>query len=85
MEIGSLPPAERDRPFLRWLPRRIGYVYAWRVGSWLRKQWVLVRHPHANIRFGRGVYLGPGFSVFIPDEGTLIVGDRVEFRRDFRV
>jgi acetyltransferase-like isoleucine patch superfamily enzyme len=74
----------RARGFLRWLPQRIGYHYAWRVGSWLRKQWVLVRHPHADIRFGRGVYLGPGFSVFIPHEGALIVGDGVEFRRDFR-
>jgi acetyltransferase-like isoleucine patch superfamily enzyme len=72
------------RNFLRWLPQRIGYGYAWRIGSWLRKRWVLVRHPHADIRFGRGVYLGPGFSVFIPGEGSLIVGDGVEFRRDFR-
>jgi acetyltransferase-like isoleucine patch superfamily enzyme len=78
----SLP--QRARRFLRWVPQRIGYGYAWRVGSWLRKQWVLVRHPHADIRFGRGVYLGPGFSVFIPGEGALIVGDNVEFRRDFR-
>jgi acetyltransferase-like isoleucine patch superfamily enzyme len=76
--------ATRARNFVRWLPQRVGYIYAWRVGSWLRKQWVLVRHPHADIRFGRGVYLGPGFSVFIPGEGGLIVGDGVEFRRDFR-
>ena len=68
----------------RWIPQRIGYHHAWRVGSWLRKQWILVRHPHATIRFGRGVYLGPGFSLFIPHEGTFIVGDRVEFRRGFR-
>jgi acetyltransferase-like isoleucine patch superfamily enzyme len=77
-------PVARVRGFLRWLPQKIGYGYAWKGGSWLRKQWVLVRHPHANIRFGRGVYLGPGFSVFIPGEGSFIVGDRVEFRRDFR-
>jgi acetyltransferase-like isoleucine patch superfamily enzyme len=76
--------AGRVRRFLKWLPQRIGYRYAWRVGSWLRKQWVLVRHPHATIRFGKGCYLGPGFSVFIPGEGSLIVGDNVEFRRDFR-
>jgi galactoside O-acetyltransferase len=74
----------RLRSKLRWLPQRIGYRLGPRVGSWLRKQWVLVRHPHAEIRFGRGVYLGPGFSVFIPGEGALIVGDGVEFRRDFR-
>jgi len=74
----------RARGFLRWLPQRIGYRYGWRVGSWLRKQWVLVRHPHADIRFGRNCYLGPGFSLFMPGEGSFIVGDRVEFRRDFR-
>ena len=70
---------------LRWLPQRIGYGYAPRVASWARKRWVLARHPHAQIEFGRGVYLGPGFSVFIPHGGSLIVGDRVEFRRDFHV
>jgi acetyltransferase-like isoleucine patch superfamily enzyme len=74
----------RIRTFLRWLPQRIGYRYAWRVGSWLRKQWILIRHPHADIRFGRGCYLGPGFSLFIPYNGSFVVGNRVEFRRDFR-
>jgi acetyltransferase-like isoleucine patch superfamily enzyme len=72
------------REFMRWLPARIGYQKGPRLMSWLRKRWVLLRHPHATIRFGRDVYLGPGFSVWIPDEGTLIVGDGVEFRRDFR-
>jgi acetyltransferase-like isoleucine patch superfamily enzyme len=72
----------RDR--LRWLPQRIGYHLAPRVGSWLRKRWVLLRHPHATIRFGRDCYLGPGFSLFIPYDGSFIAGDRVEFRRDFR-
>ena len=81
-EVRSLPARVKD--FLRRLPQWIGYRYAWRVGSWLRKQWVLVRHPAADIRFGRGVYLGPGFSLFIPHAGSFIVGDRVEFRRDFR-
>jgi acetyltransferase-like isoleucine patch superfamily enzyme len=52
--------------------------------SWLRMRWVLLRHPHATIRFGRGVYIGPGFSLDIPGEGSFIVGDDVEFRRDFR-
>lgn len=75
---------QRALGFLRWLPQRIGYHYAWRVGSWLRKQWILARHPHAEVRFGRGVYLGPGFSLFIPHQGSFVVGDRVEFRRDFR-
>jgi acetyltransferase-like isoleucine patch superfamily enzyme len=78
------PLRQRARGFLVWLPQRIGYRYAWKVGSYLRKQWILVRHPHANIRFGKGVYLGRGFSLFIPHQGSFIVGDRVEFRRDFR-
>jgi acetyltransferase-like isoleucine patch superfamily enzyme len=80
----KLPTPERVGRYLRWLPQRLGYRLAPRIGSWLRKQWVLIRHPHADIRFGRGCYLGPGFSVFIPHAGSLIVGDRVEFRRDFR-
>jgi len=69
---------------LRWLPQRLGYVHGPRLMSELRRRWVLLRHPHANIRFGRGVYLGPGFSLDIPGEGSFIVGDDVEFRRDFR-
>jgi acetyltransferase-like isoleucine patch superfamily enzyme len=52
--------------------------------TWLRKQWVLLRHPHADIRFGRDVYIGPGFSLHIPEQGSFLVGDRVEFRRGFR-
>src|SRR5688500_14093568 len=52
--------------------------------SELRKRWVLLRHPHADIRFGSDVYLGPGFSLHIPDNGTFIAGPGVEFRRGFR-
>ena len=80
----AVPTPARVRRFVRWLPMRIGYVHGPRLMSWLRKRWVLLRHPHANISFGKGVYLGPRFSLFIPHEGSFIVGDRVEFRRDFR-
>lgn len=52
--------------------------------SWLRQRWVIARHPLADIRFGRHVYLGPRFSLFMPENGSFIVGDGVEFRRDFR-
>jgi acetyltransferase-like isoleucine patch superfamily enzyme len=72
------------RNFLRWLPVRLGYRLAPRAASWLRKRWVILRHPQADIRFGRHTYLGPRFSLFIPGEGSFIVGDAVEFRRDFR-
>jgi acetyltransferase-like isoleucine patch superfamily enzyme len=66
------------------LPRRIGYDHGPRLMSALRKRWVLMRHPHAEIRFGEGVYLGPGFSLHIPGRGSFVVGDGVEFRRGFR-
>jgi len=66
------------------MPAKIGYAKGPILMSWLRKRWVLLRHPHATIRFGRHVYLGPGFSLSIPDRGSFIVGDAVEFRRDFR-
>lgn len=52
--------------------------------SRLRQRWVILRHPRATIRFGRDVYLGPRFSLFIPEGGSFTAGDGVEFRRDFR-
>jgi acetyltransferase-like isoleucine patch superfamily enzyme len=69
---------------IRRIPRRLGYYEGPRLMSNLRKWWVLARHPHATIRFEGPVYLGPGFSLHIPDEGTFIVGSGVEFRRNFR-
>lgn len=62
----------------------LGYTRGPSVMSWLRQRWVILRHPNATIRFGRHVYLGPRFSLFIPENGSFIVGDDVEFRRDFR-
>ena len=52
--------------------------------STLRKRWVVLRHPRADIRFGPHVHLGPGFSLHIPGEGSFIVGRGTEFRRGFR-
>jgi acetyltransferase-like isoleucine patch superfamily enzyme len=53
--------------------------------SELRRRWVLLKNPHATIRFEGPVYIGPGFSLHIPANGTLIVGPGVEFRRGFRL
>jgi acetyltransferase-like isoleucine patch superfamily enzyme len=68
--------------------RRIPYVFGYGLGpramSELRKRWVKLRHPDADIRFGKDVYLGPGFSLHIPAGGTFIAGARSEFRRGFR-
>ncbi len=69
---------------VRRLSRKIGYRLGPRLMSALRKRWVLFRHPHATIIFEGPVYLGPGFSLHIPDNGTFIVGPGVEFRRNFR-
>ncbi len=62
----------------------IGYRYGPRIMSWLRKRWVLFRNPHADIRFEGPVYLGPGFSLHMPEGGTFHVGIGVDFRRGFR-
>ena len=74
---------ETARERLRALPREIGYARGPRMMSSLRKRWVLLRHPHANVHFAKDVYLGPGFSLYIPDQGSFIVGPGVEFRRGF--
>jgi acetyltransferase-like isoleucine patch superfamily enzyme len=78
------PLHERARDFIRYLPVKVGYERGPRWMSELRKRWVLLRHPHATVRFGEGVYLGPGFSLHLPGHGTFEVADRVEFRRGFR-
>ena len=72
------------RAFAYWLSRRLGYLTLPQAASSLRKRWVILRHPGADIRFGRNTYVGPGFSLFIPLNGSFIVGDGVEFRRGFR-
>lgn len=66
------------------LPVSLGYFRGPLLMSRLRKRWVLIRNPHATIRFGRGTYLGPGFSLHMPFGGTFVTGPRVEFRRNFR-
>lgn len=69
---------------LRRLPVTVGYFRGPLLMSRLRARWVRFRNPHADIRFGRHTYLGPGFSLHMPFGGTFITGERVEFRRNFR-
>jgi acetyltransferase-like isoleucine patch superfamily enzyme len=66
------------------LPRDFGYVWGPMVMSTLRRWWVIFRNPHATIVFGRGTYVGRGFSLHIPGEATFVTGPNCEFRRDFR-
>ena len=62
----------------------LGYYRGPRYMSELRKLWVRLRNPQADIRFGKYTYLGPGFSLHMPHGGTFITGVAVEFRRKFR-
>lgn len=55
-----------------------------RVASTVRARWAVIRNPHATVSFGRGVYLGPGFSLHAPRGGTFTAGDDADFRRGFR-
>ena len=45
---------------------------------------MIFRNPKATIAFGKGTFLGPGFSLHMPFGGTFISGEYVEFRRNFR-
>jgi len=86
---GARPPLpirllRRLKHRLFWAPRDFGYGRGPMLMSRLRKWWVLARHPHADIRFTEPVYLGPGFSLYIPEPASFHVGPRVEFRRNFR-
>jgi acetyltransferase-like isoleucine patch superfamily enzyme len=62
----------------------LGYGWGPRLRSELRKRWILLSHRHANIVFEGPVHIGPDFSLFIPGDGSFIVGPNVEFRRGFR-
>jgi acetyltransferase-like isoleucine patch superfamily enzyme len=77
-----LPRPLRARVFE--LPRQVGYYRGPVVASWLRRQWTLLRNPHATIEFGPHVYLGPGFSLHVPQGGTFVAERGAQFRRNFR-
>lgn len=68
---------------LRRLPWRLRYELAASAGSELRRLAVLATHRHCRVEFRGPVRLGPGFTLRIPDAGTLIVGHGVELRRGF--
>ena len=63
---------------------KVGYFTVPHAMSALRKRWVVLRNPQATISFGRGTFLGPGFSLHAPHGGTFVTGEYVEFRRGFR-
>ena len=62
----------------------IGYRRGPRLMSSVRKLWVRLRNPHADVRFANSAHLGPRFNLYVPWGGTFIVGDGVTFGRGFR-
>jgi acetyltransferase-like isoleucine patch superfamily enzyme len=68
---------------LRRLPWALRYRAGKRLASDLRRLMVVATHRHCRVEFRGPVYLGPGFSLWIPGHGTLEVGSGVDFRRDF--
>jgi len=72
------------RGFLHWLPMRLGYIWGPQLMSRLRRRWVYLRHPHANLNIHPTAYLGPGFSLHVIGPGTFECGPYCQFRRNFR-
>jgi acetyltransferase-like isoleucine patch superfamily enzyme len=68
---------------LRSLPWKLRYYYGGRLASEMRRLSVVATHRHCTVKFLGPLHIGPGFSLFIPGDGTLIVGPGVQFRRGF--
>ena len=73
------------QPGKRWrkLPWYLRYRVGARLASSLRKSVIRLTHLHCHVQFQGPVYLGPGFRLDIPDEGSFIVGPGVVFRGGF--
>jgi acetyltransferase-like isoleucine patch superfamily enzyme len=69
----ALYAADRSRRYGP-LPRLLSTVRRWRA---------IAVHPRGAVRIPSSAYVGPGFSLHLPDGGRFIAGERVEFRRDF--
>jgi len=67
----------------RKVPWTVRYRYGAEAASQLRRLTVLATHQHCRVEFRGHAKIGPGFRLEIPDHGTLIVGDGVEFRHGF--
>lgn len=65
------------------IPWTLRYTAGGKLSSEFRKIMVLATHRHCRVEFRGPVRLGPGFEVYIPEHGSLIVGHGVDFRRGF--
>jgi acetyltransferase-like isoleucine patch superfamily enzyme len=81
---GVLQRLDRARRLdLARLPWELRYVHAGRLATFARKIAIQATHRHCRIEFQGPVRLGPGFALDVPDQGTLVVGPGVDFRRGF--
>ena len=82
---GSLLPfgSVRGAPDWRRIPWELTYRRGARVASVTRRLIISATHLHCSVIFRGPVHIGPGFSLYIPDSGTLDIGPGVEFRRGF--
>ncbi|HLI74751.1 MAG TPA: acyltransferase [Acidimicrobiales bacterium] len=69
---------------LRALPWKLRYELGARAASTARLLLIEATHLHCTVSIARPVRLGPGFSLYIPNGGTFVVGPGVDFRRGFR-
>jgi acetyltransferase-like isoleucine patch superfamily enzyme len=72
------------RARIRKLPWKLRYDWGERIGSRFRRFLVKATHLHCDVRFMGPVRIGPGFRLYIPDNGTFIVGANVDFRSGFK-
>jgi acetyltransferase-like isoleucine patch superfamily enzyme len=70
-------------PNWRRVPWRLTHLDGPRQVSRLRRLYVLATHAHARVTIAPSAFLGPRFTVVIPDHGTLTIGEHVHFRRGF--
>lgn len=63
---------------------KLSHFWAPRLASQVRQRWVKLRNPAADIRFGPGCLLGPGFRLRAPWGGRFHCGPGCEFRDGFR-
>ena len=70
-------------PNWRRVPWRLSHFEGPRQLSRLRRLYVLATHRHARVTIAPTAWLGPRFTLFIPDGGTLTIGEHVQFRRGF--
>ena len=70
-------------PDWRRVPWTLSHIEGPRLLSRLRRLYVLATHRHARVTIAPTAWLGPRFTLFIPDHGTLTIGEYVQFRRGF--